>query len=168
MITFLKEHSYLCVKVAWWKKLLCINSHHVANLKFIFLSLCVYLFKNCPSQFLSQLELAESVFCSHKELSCLSCKNKNKSLTLSYFVGKFKFAVCWDHIPNGLFHWATFTSFSRNDFKNLSNQYKYRTNKSWKYRFIKIRMFLQKLFFSIVHTIWQVACKCRDYESAFM
>ena len=40
-------------------KLLCINSHHIVNLNFLFLPVCVYDFKNCPSQFLSHLELAE-------------------------------------------------------------------------------------------------------------
>ena len=54
--------------------------------------LCVYLFKNCPSQFFSHCESAEPVFCS-KELSSLPFKNQNKSLALSYLVGKFKFAV---------------------------------------------------------------------------
>ena len=49
-------------------------------------------FKNCPSQFLSHLELAEPAFCS-EELSCFHYKNQNKSLTLSSLLGKFKFAV---------------------------------------------------------------------------
>ena len=40
-----------------------------ANLNFLFLSLCVYLFKTCPSQFFSHWELAEPVFCC-EELSC--------------------------------------------------------------------------------------------------
>ena len=80
------------VKVAWWKKCLYVHcSHHTAN--FLFLSLCVYLFKNCPSKFLSHWESAETVFC-REELGSLPCKNQNKSLTLGYLVGKFKFAVC--------------------------------------------------------------------------
>ena len=49
------------IKVARWKKVLCIY-HHTANLNFRLLSLSVYLFKNCPSQFLSHCELAETVF----------------------------------------------------------------------------------------------------------
>ena len=61
------------VKVARWKKLLCINSHHAGNLNFIFLSLCVYCFEKCPSQFLSHWEVAEPVFCS-EDLSCLQKK----------------------------------------------------------------------------------------------
>ena len=40
---------------------------------------CIYLFKNCPSQFLSHWESAEPVFCS-EELSFLPFKNQNKSL----------------------------------------------------------------------------------------
>ena len=39
--------------VARWKKLFCKKSHHRANLNFLFLTLCAYLFKNCPSQLLS-------------------------------------------------------------------------------------------------------------------
>ena len=54
------------------------------------LSLCVYLFKNCPSQFLSHWELAKPVFY-NEELGCLPYKNQN--LTLSSLVGKFNFAV---------------------------------------------------------------------------
>ena len=53
----------------------------------------LYLFKNCLSQFLSYWKLAEPVFCS-EELSCLPYKNQNKSLTLSFLLGKIKFAVC--------------------------------------------------------------------------
>ena len=59
---------------AWWKKLLCINSYHTANLNFLVLTLCIYLFRNCPSQFLSHWELAKPVFC-NEELSCLPYKN---------------------------------------------------------------------------------------------
>ena len=47
------------IKVAWWKKVFCIKYHHTANLNFS--CHCVYFFKNCPSQFLSHCELAESV-----------------------------------------------------------------------------------------------------------
>ena len=44
----------LQLKVARWKKLLlCMNSNHVRNLNFLFLSLFAHLFKNCPFQFLS-------------------------------------------------------------------------------------------------------------------
>ena len=56
----------------------------------------MYLFKNDSSQFSSRWESAEPVFC-REELSSLPCKNQNKSLNLSYFVGKFKFSVCWRH-----------------------------------------------------------------------
>ena len=38
------------------------------------MSFCVYLFNNCPSQFLSHWKLAEPVFC-REELSCLPYKN---------------------------------------------------------------------------------------------
>ena len=64
---------YLIVhQVSRWKKLLFINSHHTVILNFLFLSVCVYLFKKIP-QFLSHWELAEPVFCS-EELSCLLYK----------------------------------------------------------------------------------------------
>jgi hypothetical protein len=66
--------------------------HSTANLNFLFLSLFVYLLKNCSSQFFSNWKSAEPVFCS-EELSCLPYKNQNKSLTLSFGEGKFKFAV---------------------------------------------------------------------------
>ena len=75
MTSFLQDRE---IKVARWKKLLCINSHHTANLNFLFLSLYVYLFKNYPSQFLSHWELAESVFFC-EELSCLPYKNQTKA-----------------------------------------------------------------------------------------
>ena len=39
-----------------------------SKFEFLFLSLCVYLFKKCPSQFLNHWESAERVFCS-EELS---------------------------------------------------------------------------------------------------
>ena len=68
-------------------------SHHTANLNCLLLLFCVYLFKNCPLKFFSHQESAEPVFCS-KELSSHPCKNQNKSLTLSYLLGKFKFTVC--------------------------------------------------------------------------
>ena len=74
------------------KKRLCICSHHTSNLNFVFLSFCVYLFKNCPSHFLSHWESSVPVF-SSKEHSSLPCKNRNKSLTLSYSVGNFEFPV---------------------------------------------------------------------------
>ena len=45
-----------------------------ANLNFLFPSLCVYLFKICPSQFFSHWELSEPVFCS-EELSFHPFKN---------------------------------------------------------------------------------------------
>ena len=99
--------KWVLLKVARWKVHLCMCSHHTANLNFLFLSLCVYLFKNCPSQFLSHWDSAEPVFCS-EELGSLTYKNQNNSLILSYLVGKFKFAVCWDHINKLFFQWATF------------------------------------------------------------
>ena len=94
----------LRLKVTWWKKLLCINSHHIANLNFLFLSLFVYLFKNCPFQFLSHWELDEPVFCS-EELSCLHYKTQTKSVTLSLLPEKFKFAL---YILKCFFHQANF------------------------------------------------------------
>ena len=63
----------LCfVKVAGWKKCLYLLDlvymfSPYSKFEFSFLSLCVYLFKNCP-QFLSHWESAEPVFCS-EELS---------------------------------------------------------------------------------------------------
>jgi hypothetical protein len=56
--------------------------------KFIFLSLCVYIFKKCPSQFFQCFPVRNSVFSvfPSEELSCLPYKNRNKSLTLSYLV----------------------------------------------------------------------------------
>ena len=48
-----------------------------------------------------------AVFCS-EELSCLPYKNPNKSLTLSSWEGKFKFAVLWGLCIKPFFHWATF------------------------------------------------------------
>ena len=89
------------IKVAWWKKRL--RSHHTANLNFLFLSLFVYLLKNCSSQFFSNWKSAEPVFCS-EELSCLPYKNQNKSLTLSFGEGKFKFAVLWGLFTKPFFH----------------------------------------------------------------
>ena len=72
--------------MARWKKHLCINSH----LNLLFLSLCVYIFKKCPSQFLIHWE---PVFCS-EELSCLPYKNQNqKNLIRSTLAGKLKFAA---------------------------------------------------------------------------
>ena len=62
------------------------KSHHRANLNFLCLTLCAYLFKNCPSQLLSYWEVAQPVFCS-EELSCLPYKNQNKSLNLSSLAG---------------------------------------------------------------------------------
>ena len=54
-------------------------------------SVTLYLFKNCPSQFLSYWKLAEPVFCS---VLFLPYKNQKKILTLSFLLGKIKFAVC--------------------------------------------------------------------------
>ena len=83
-----------CDGPAWWLggRNSCKKSHQRANLNFLFLTLCAYLFKNCPSQLLSYWEVAQPVFCS-EELSCLPYKNQNKSLNLSSLAGKFKFAI---------------------------------------------------------------------------
>ena len=78
------------LKVSRWKKLLFINSHHTAILNFLFLSLCVYLFKKCPSQFLSHWELAGPVFCS-EELSCLLYKKLKQNPRSSSLAEKYKF-----------------------------------------------------------------------------
>jgi hypothetical protein len=88
----------------------CINSHNTANLNFLFLSLCVYLFNKCPSEFLSHWELVEPVS-SCEELCCLSNKNQNKSLTLSSLEGKFTFALMVRiySYTKIFFHRATFT-----------------------------------------------------------
>ena len=66
--------------------------HSSGNLNFLFLSLFVYLLKNCSSQFFSNRKSAEPVFC-REELSCLPYKDQNKSITLSFGEGKLKFAV---------------------------------------------------------------------------
>jgi len=100
--------SNLPVKMGQWKNGFVKTPHHTANLNFLFLSLFVYLLKNCSSQFFSNWESAEPVFCS-EELSCLPYKNQNKSLTLSFGEGKFKFAVLWGLFIKPFFHWATFT-----------------------------------------------------------
>ena len=59
------------------------------------------------------------VFCS-EELSCLPYKNHNKSLTLSFREGKFKFAVLWGLFIKSFFHWATFTD-NKEDTDNKEN-----------------------------------------------
>ena len=43
MLPWNKIQDQRYVKVAWWKKLLFINSHHKSNLNFL-LSICVYSF----------------------------------------------------------------------------------------------------------------------------
>jgi hypothetical protein len=78
------------LKVAQWKNGFIKKLRSTENLNFLFLSLFVYLLKNCYSQFFSNWKSAESVFCS-EDLSCLPYKNK--SLTLSFGEGKFKLAV---------------------------------------------------------------------------
>ena len=91
------------VKVAHWKKRLRICCHHTANLNFLFISLFVFLYTNGP--FSSQVtgsQLSQR-FAVRNSVS-LPCKNK--SPTLSYSVGKFKFVVCWDHINKRFFHQA--------------------------------------------------------------
>ena len=45
--------------MAWWKKGLCMILNVQQYLHFVFQSLCVYLFMNCLSPFLSHQELAE-------------------------------------------------------------------------------------------------------------
>ena len=61
------------------------------NLSFLFLSLCFYLFKNCPSMFLSHQESDELVFCS-EEFSCLPYKSQNKNMIFSSGQETFKFS----------------------------------------------------------------------------
>ena len=73
----------------------CINSHHKENLNFLFLSLCVYLFKKCPSQFLSHWQSAETVFCS-KEFIFLPYKNQSKSVIFSSGQENSNFSVLWE------------------------------------------------------------------------
>ena len=77
-------------------------------MNFLFLSLFVYLLKNCSSQFFCHWKSAKPVFYS-EELSCLPYKNQNKSLTLSFREGKFKFAVLWGLFIKQFFHWAPFS-----------------------------------------------------------
>ena len=101
-----KQGNAKIIKVPQLKKLLRTNSYHKANLNFLFLSFCVYLFKKCPSQFLSIWELADPVFCS-EQLRCLPYKNQNKCLTLS---SDRKVQICCIVITytKSFFHWATF------------------------------------------------------------
>ena len=66
-------------------EMLVYNSQHTAKLEF-----CVYLFKNCPSQFLSHWESAEPVFL------------KKKSLTLRSWQENSNFAVFWELSNNGV------------------------------------------------------------------
>ena len=63
------------VKVVSVEEMLMYDSHHTAKFEFSFLSLCVCIFKNFPTQFLSQRGLAEPVFCKNKSL-ILSCGRK--------------------------------------------------------------------------------------------
>jgi hypothetical protein len=65
--------------------------HSTANLNFLVLSLFVYLLKNCSSQFFSNWESAEPVFC-NEELSCLPYK-KTKQKPNSQFWGR-KIQIC--------------------------------------------------------------------------
>ena len=67
-LTRSRPDSLFCVKDVFVVETLIYNSEQSAktweNLNFFFLSLFVYLFKNCSSQFLSHWESAELVFCS--------------------------------------------------------------------------------------------------------
>ena len=90
-----------------WKNDFINKLHSTVNLNFVFLSLLVYLLKNCSSHFFSNWKSAKSVLCS-EELSSLSYKNQNKSLTLSFREGKFKFAVLRGLFIKPFFNWATF------------------------------------------------------------
>ena len=56
------NYLHSIIKVAIGKKFLHSILNLTQNLNFLFLSLCVYLFKNCPSQFLSQLSQCFSLF----------------------------------------------------------------------------------------------------------
>ena len=82
-------------------------SNVLSLLYFSFLSLCVNIFKDSPSQFLSHWELAEQVFCS-EELSFLPYKNQNKSLTLSSLSGKIKICLMVRIYTKSFFHQPTF------------------------------------------------------------
>ena len=73
------------------------------NWNFLFLSLCVYLFKNCPSQFLSHWKSAEPVFCS-EELNSLPFKNQNSQL----LGGKIQISCMLRILHKNFFHRATF------------------------------------------------------------
>ena len=96
--------------MAPWKNGFIKKLQSTANLNFLFLSVFVYLLKNCSSQFFSNLKSAEPVFCS-QELSCLPSKNQNKGLTPSFGEGKFIYAALWDFLIKPFFHWATFTKY---------------------------------------------------------
>ena len=84
--------------MAPWKNGFLKKLQSTANLNFLFLSLFVCLLKNCSSQFFSNWKSAEPVFWS------LPYKNQNKSITLSFWEGKFKFAVGWGLFIKPFFH----------------------------------------------------------------
>ena len=90
--------------MAWWKKFFCIILKIQQNLNFLFLSHCVYLFKNWPSQFLSHLE---SVLYWGAQFSSLQ---KPKQMPdIQFGAGKFKFCCMLRIVHKCFFHRATFT-----------------------------------------------------------
>ena len=97
--------------------------HFTANLNFLLLSLFVYLLDNSSSQFFSYWESAEPVF-SSEELSCLPYKKQNKSMTLSFWKGKFNFSVLWGFFIKPFFLWATFSHLgAKNTMKPVAHSY---------------------------------------------
>ena len=53
-------------------------------------TLCIYIFKHCPSQFLNHLESAEPVFWS-EELSFFSLQKPKQTPDSQFWAEKFKF-----------------------------------------------------------------------------
>ena len=103
--------------------------HSFEKLNFLSFSLCVYIFKNCPSQFLSHWELAEPVFCS-EELSLLPYKTKTKAW-VSVLDKKFKISqfCCISRITyNRFYHRFTFNYASHHCFSHFHS----RCLTSWK------------------------------------
>ena len=82
------------LKVARWKKHLCICSYRTGNLIFLFLPVCVYLFKNWPSKFLSHWQSVEPLFS-----SSFLAKTKKKCDS-QLFGGKIQICCIYTIVPS--------------------------------------------------------------------
>jgi len=105
-LLFMARNIYLSnlpVKGGQWKNGFVKKTSPYSKFEFSFpVTLCLP-FKELFFSVFSNWESAEPVFCS-EELSCLPYKNQNKSLTLSFGEGKFKFAVLWGLFMKLFFH----------------------------------------------------------------